>query len=50
MMMNDDEDKDKEIKCEICGKRKATEIAAKPFEPIPMNVCTKCFNDILDEE
>ena len=41
---------EKEIKCEICKKRKATEIAAKPFEPTPINVCTKCFNDILDEE
>jgi hypothetical protein len=41
---------EKEIKCEICKKRKATEIAAIPLEPIPMNVCTKCFNDILDEE
>jgi len=40
----------KEVKCEICEKRKATTVIVKPFTGDIVNACEKCFEDTLDEE
>lgn len=38
------------VKCQMCIKRDAVTTAVKPFTGETIEVCGKCFNDIIDEE
>jgi len=40
----------KVIKCQMCKKRDAITTATRPYSDEVIEVCGKCFNDMIDEE